>query len=335
MSDSITNSYGLLRSIAMWNIGPTYGKVFVVCPAADANYNRLADMFVPDGEGAIRLFTSLESAYAATTSNQNDVMLLTGNEWHNVVSTLTLAKSRVHLIGMGFGTGAFRGRYTDQASKVQFTANTVATNADLLHVTGTRNIIRGIKFVNSNTDASSLYCANFYGCEGVLVEGCSFLQLDKLGTTTAADVCMGCDSCTFRDCEFGFDTLTQTAARATMLIDSTNGGGRFKDNYFENCHFKSQSKSSSKLHIKVADTNSVLFTNLFDNCTFQCAIMSSTSAIAATNAVASATGLVEGTLYFRNPGVFGCTNFCATITDGVKVFATAASNNAFESVTPA
>ncbi len=103
----------------------------------------------PDSDGRVRFYTSLESAYAAVESNNDDVILLDGHSTHNLTTGIAWTKSRVHVFGMDSGD-----RLTDQGSKISLSGNVAV--AYVLKVTGTRNTFRNIKFIQSSTNAAAL-----------------------------------------------------------------------------------------------------------------------------------------------------------------------------------
>lgn len=289
--------YGLLTSIMMQNGVQTYGKVFVVCPVADSNYQKLTELFPTDADGKVRIVATLAEAYALATSNNNDVILLTANASHTVTSMITWAKNRIHVIGMDGGE-----RITAQGTKVYMGVTTAATDLATIKVTGVRNSFRNIKFISENTKAESLYAAILAG-EGNLYKNCSFAKLTDLNEATAADVILGEDSGTFINCEFGFDTLTISAARANVRFNSTVAGARAKDNYFEKCKFKHQSSSADCVCIDVADSTSVLFGNEFESCSFIATLVQG-AGIASTIAIASVTGLTDGQILVGYPRLY-------------------------------
>ena len=67
---------GLAESIRLHLALPVMGRLLIVCPSTDPNYDRLSQIMVNDPEGNVRLFTTLELAYAAAITNANDVIAL-------------------------------------------------------------------------------------------------------------------------------------------------------------------------------------------------------------------------------------------------------------------
>jgi len=320
--------WGKLTMLALANVGPTYGRIFVVCPAADANYGILSQIVKYDPDGQARLFTTLEAAYAAATTNANDVILLTAYSTHTIANGIAWSKNRIHLIGMDGG-----GRLVQQGAKVQTTD--AVGDAYVIKVTGVRNSFKNVKFIQVDTTATSLHVLE-EGGEGNLYENCSFIfgVADNLDLTTATEVLCGSDSATFRECMFGADTLLTSAARAVFTIDQVTASQEFKSNILDRCVFLISSSSATAYLLKVAANTDVLFSNLFRDCDF-IASLDSAGGAALTNAITSVSGLVKGCLCFKNPGVFNCTNFSANDSSQVEVQAPASSANAFEAQAPA
>ena len=237
MADNLNSGYGQALVHAAYTACPSFGKIFVVCPSTDGNYDKLTRIFRNDNSGVARLFTTLEAAYAQCTSNNNDVILLDGHTAHTLTAPILWAKNRIHVIGMDGGE-----RLVDQGSKVQnLAADTVAY---VIKVTGIRNTFRNIKFIQASTTATGLTVVADSG-EGTLYKNCSFIfgTATNFGLTTATEFTAGCDSATFLDCTFGSDTLLTTAARQVMLFktDVTEP----KSNVFRGCNFIISSSSAT------------------------------------------------------------------------------------------
>ena len=90
-------------------------------------------MFTPDNDGRVRFYTSLATAYAATESNNNDVIILDSNSTHTLTAMLTVANNRVHFFGLDHLLG-IRRRY-GQRTKVSLGVTTAATDIGTIKVT--------------------------------------------------------------------------------------------------------------------------------------------------------------------------------------------------------
>jgi len=303
---NINAGYGLLEMVRMHVQIPVLGKILVVCATGDANYKRLSQLVTPDSTGdgtQIRFYTTLEAAYAAATTNQDDVIVLAGHATHNVAAGIAWTKSRIHVIGMDGGD-----RLVQQGSKVQG----ASTSAYVIKVTGTRNTFRNVKFIQGGTTGTSLHVLE-EGAEGSVYKNCSFVfgVVNNLDEATATEVLCGSDSATFLNCLFGTETLLTSAARSVFTIDRVTSGQEFKSNILKDCIFMVSSSDADALLLKVAANTDVLYTNLFIN-PIMMASVDSQGGIALTVGAASASSLTAGTLNFANLATFNIGSFATT-----------------------
>jgi len=292
---------------------PAFGNIFIVMNAAntdEGNYKILQDVFPPDADGRVRFYTSLETAYAATESNNNDIILLDGNSSHVIAEQMTIAKNRVHFFGMDGG-----GRLHGQGAKVQNTDGTAAVS--VLHVTGTRNTFENIKFIQVDDDATSLRVLTEAG-ESSLYRNCSFIfgVNDNLDQTDAYEVFMSGDSTEFYNCTFGNDTMLTSAARAVTVFDVVTTAA--KSTVWKDCVWNVLSSDADVNFVRVLATSDMHFGHIFINPIMLATISSAASAITLTDAVDSATGLVAGNALFVNPAT-NATSFSGTTSDNFKV----------------
>jgi hypothetical protein len=328
MSYNPESGWGKFLLGAIAAVGPTVGRIFVVCPSSDANYDQLSNIVKYDPEGQARLFTDLAEAYAAMTSNRNDVLFMSANASHTLATALAVSKNRCHFIGMDLG-----GHLTGSRTRVSLASASLAVDTPATIVnTGVGNSFRNLKVMNSGTHANSISSFIDAG-EATVIENCQFMKFSDLNETGVSDFYCAADSYTYKDCEFGYDTLVQSVARPTFRIKKY-GTSQMTHGRVRGCHFTCQSSQANKVHILVDGTDALRYESIFEDCTFTAAINATNSAVTLTNAVASATGLVEGNILFVRPST-STTNFCAGTTDNIKIVAPAASNNASEGVTPA
>ena len=309
----------MLTSIAMSAAGPFPGKLHVVCPTTDPMYGKLSQMFNYDPDGVATLHSTLNDAYNAAVSNQDDAILMTASGSHSLTAPIAWTKNRIHVVGLDGGNRRF-----DQGTKVDST--TAGTVSYVIQVTGTRNTFKNIKFIQLSTVATALTVLEMGG-EGNVYENCSaiFGVANNLGLTTAHEVVCGEDSGTFIDCTWGSDTLLTSAARSVFLIKEVTTSQEFKDNDMRGCKFLISSSSASALLLLVNSTTDVLFHNLFERCSFIASVDSAGGALL-TNAIASASGLVKGTIDLKDCSSFHCTDLCAGVTDQVYHSGTVASS---------
>ena len=297
---------------------PTFGNILVVMNSSnsdEANYQKVQEVFGPDPQGLVRFYTSLESAYAAAESNNNDIILLDGNSTHKVAAAIAWSKNRIHVFGMDGG-----GRLFAQGAKVESTI--AAGDAYVMAVTGTRNTFENIKFIQADTDAAAITCVQDGG-EGTVFRNCSFVfgtatNLDGTETTSYEFVAGG-DSCLYENCLFGTSTLAGDGARAVMAIDAISGGSAtVKDNVWKDCFWTISSETASADMIRLIGTDSAQYTNTWINPVFHAVVNAAASSIVLDDTVRSYASQVAGELLFVNPAS-NCTEFCTDVTDLVKV----------------
>jgi hypothetical protein len=320
--------YNQLQAMALAVAGPSFGKLLVVMPSTDPNYDRMGQILNDvDNNGEVRIFNTLEAAYAAATTNANDVILLSAHSTHTVANGIAWSKNRIHVVGMDGGN-----RLVQQGAKVQSTDE--AADAYVIKVTGVRNSFKNIKFIQVDTNAAALTVAQFGG-EGTLCENCSFVfgVADNLDLTTAHEVVMGEDSGTFISCTFGADTLLTSADRSVMDIDQVTSSQECKSNIFKDCVWMISTSETLANLVRVRAAGDILFTNLFIRPIFMASV-DSAGGVAVTDAFESIAGITKGTLNLYQPGTFNCTNTCTTAT-AVQIVVSAVSNNGHEGITPA
>lgn len=285
-----------------------FGKILVVLnpsDTSDQNYQMIQELMKVDPEGNVRFFTTLLAAYTAAESNNNDVILINAHSNHYVSTMLTWAKNRIHVIGIGtFGA-------TDMQPEIALDTAS-ADAAATIKVTGFGNTFTNIYITNNGTHANSLAALIDAG-ENTVYTNCHFSKQSDLDQTTCANVIASGDTTTWRNCKFGVDWLTVSAARASMLIQAT-GSAKMKHNIFEDCYYIQATSSSSALHIWCAGTGHINFTNIWKNCIFATPIMASGSLLQQTVAV-NFTGITNASILFVNPA----TNAASFATTAVQV----------------
>jgi hypothetical protein len=308
---NLNSGYGQLLAMQIAAaVGPCFGKILVVAEDSDGtNTNTpLSQMFVPDPDGRVRFFRTLEAAYDAAVTNSDDVILLTGHNYHDLAAGIAWTKNRIHVIGMDGG-----GRMLQQGARVRLPTG-IAT-AYVLKNTGNRNTFRNIKFIQESGEATALTVLQD-GSEGSLYENCSFVfsVSTNLNSTSAHEVIAGSDSATFRNCTFGNDTLLTSAARSVFHVDQVTTSQEFKSNQIIDCTFSISSSSGTATFVRLDAVGDILFSNLFKRCSFVASVDSAGGAAIA-EAVQTGTGTVKGCIALDNCGFFNCTKV-STATGG-------------------
>lgn len=317
------SSYGI--PVMGGGIPATFGNIWFVDYANGSDDN--------DGKSKNKAVKTLSKAYDKATSNNNDVILIDGYSTVSESAEIAWSKNRIHVIGLDGAPG----RLVQQGAKIQ--SATATTDDAVATVTGVRNSFYNLKVIQAGTAATALYTWKFAG-EGNYYQNCSFVfgVANNLDEATAFEVVNGEDAGTFVNCSFGTDVLLTSAARTVMSIDAISGASSsdgMKSCRFIDCEWVIMSSEANATMVKLADTAGAKFLNVFIRPRFHAVRNQTNSAVAITNAFASASGYVEGVFHLYMPGTFDVTNTCAGVTDMVEVYAAATSNNAHEATTPA
>lgn len=295
------SGYGSALLNAVHSAIPTFGNVFVVMDPDDTdeeNYQRIQEIFRVDPRGKVRFFTTLASAYAATESNNNDVIVLDGNSTHELSAMLTVSNNRVHFVGLDWLLG-IRRRY-GQSSKVNLGVTTAATDIATIKVTGVRCSFRGIKFTNANTVTEGIYCVADGG-EYTYFENCEMYKSTDLDQTGAAELVANGDSSHYKDCYIGSTVNAISGAIIRPCVTFSRGlantGAVARDVTFENCIFARKCGDTGNRFVYGAEANAIERLGYFKECVFWAAMLS--TAIPAQN-VAFGSSLTDGNVLLHN-----------------------------------
>jgi len=270
MNYNQNSGYGMSEMIRATVQLPVMGKILFVCPSADPNYERLAQMVKPDHTGdtnQIRLYQTVEAAYAAMTNNAHDVMVCSAYAGHALTAMLDVSKSRCHFIGMSGRDGALgigaRCRWT-------MGETSAATDLGVMKNTGVGNTFTGIKFDSSNIKAESLYGIVEAG-EYAIYKGCEIYKSSDLNITGAAEIAMNGDSAQFIDCYIGSTANIIVGAILRPCVLLTGGivsGKKCRDSIFKNCTFGRKAGNEANRFVYGANATDVERMLQFQGCTF-------------------------------------------------------------------
>jgi len=297
MNYNQNSGYGLAEVVRMHTGLLTFGKILVVCPSTDANYDRLTDLVKTDPDGNVRLFTTLSAAYAAATTNANDVILISGNS-SNSEAMLTVSKNRIHFVGMDSG-----GRKNSQGAKLVTPATSVAASVAVITNSGTRNTYRNIKFTQNGTNTAQTSAFIDTG-EGTYVKNCSF-EVNSILSTASQGLLFKGDTCHYEDCQIGNSTVYHSAANQAPLVIKTPA----RYSYFINCTIINYSSQTSASCIDVPGADGIIGWIKFENCSLISANLGDGATAGGTMAEAVTSICASGYLYFDNR----CTSYRATI----------------------
>ena len=256
-----------------------------------------------DNSGLNGWDNALETLVAAedlATTGVNDIILLdglkrSGGPTYKYQEDAHLAwdKDCIHVIGCGNWGAA------DPDPQISLNSTGRATDCvATMVVTGTGNTFTNMTWTGNGTHASNL-CAVHDNGEGTVYTNCQFMKTNDLDSTSVCDVWLQGDTSTFRNCKFGAVWYTIEVARQNCLVNGSVGD-RMKSCYFEDCYFVAATDDANFKHLAVSDTASMSMENIFKDCIFYTALITSESAVQATVAVASVSGLVEGSAMFVN-----------------------------------
>jgi hypothetical protein len=234
----------------------TTGNIYYVIPASDSNYVEFHNKHqttYKDGSKAVH--NTIASAYASAVSNRHDIILLSANAAHAQTSMLSIAKNRVHFVGMGLRGGAMG---MGARARVTMGVTTAATDLAVLQNTGVGNTFRNIKFDSANTKDESLYAVVEAG-EYAIYENCEFYKSTDLNETAAAEVLNNGDSAQWIRCTFGSSAneIADDKIRPNMLLTATIAGKKCRDNIVDSCIFLVKSAGTEAVRIYGANATDV------------------------------------------------------------------------------
>jgi hypothetical protein len=235
----------------------TFGDVFFVDYRNGSDGNK--------GKSTTKAFKTLSKAYAACTSNQNDIIMIDGDSTVVETAMITWAKNRVHVIGVN----GFPGHY-GAGAKLSMGVTTDATDLAVLEVTGVRNTFSNIKFMSSNTKAESLYAVVDAG-EYTRYFNCEFYKSTDLDVTGAADLVANGDSSMFYNCTIGSsaNAISGAIVRANVLFTKGIVAGKVaRDNWFEGCILWRRSSNVANRFVYGANATDIERFCTFKSCMF-------------------------------------------------------------------
>lgn len=291
--------YGAALLNHVSSIIPTFGRIFVVMSATDVaseKYQRVQEVVRADPDGKIRFFNTIADAYAAAESNNNDVILLDGQTSHSE-AMVTVAKNRVHFIGMDSGD-----RINSQGAKWSVPATSVAASVAVVTNTGTRNTYRNIKFIQQGTNAAQTSAFIDTG-EGTFVKNCSIHHNSLLTTASTQALLFKGDTCHYEDCEIGNSTVTHNVDNQAPLVFKTPA----RYSYFVRCNIIQYSLKTTASCIDVPDANGIIGWIIMRDCFLLSASKGDGATAAGTMAEAVTSICTSGYIYLK-----GCSSAFAT-----------------------
>ena len=243
------------------------GHIYVAMNSSDEAYEQYYKnnnrIYSDDGTEVIH--TTLAAAYAAMSTNRNDVLLLNAHGGHALTSMLSVAKNRVHIWGMGA-----IGRMFGQRARVTLGVSTVAADIAAIKNTGVGNSFKNFKVDSAGTATAERY-AVAEGGEYALYDGVEMYKSTQLDDTLAAELLQNGDSPTFKNCTLGSNVNAISGAiirPCVQLKREVITGKVSRDAYFEKCMFWRKAGNTTNAFVDAPGTTDVERMLMFKNCEF-------------------------------------------------------------------
>lgn len=247
-------------------------------------------------------FRTVYKGYQAMTAGQNDVCVIMGNGSTTgtqrmsvanaagvtpsaTTGTITWAKNACHLIGMSAPSNNNRARFA--APTGTYTAATFGNNGLFFDVTASGCHFRNFSLFGGFSTGSTSGLTwrdtggrNYY--ENVEIQGLA--DAASAGSATARTLYIGTTGeNVFVNCVFGLDTVTRTAANATIEF-----AGGVPRNVFRNCLFPFMTSAATPLGIVITGAAAIDRYQLFDGCQFINAVKSTSTTMTVLTSMSNA-----------------------------------------------
>jgi len=243
-------------------LGLGIGDIYYVAASGGVAYQNLLDNGVPTSE----IFTTVGAAEDATTTTNNDVVLVTPGAYAETVE-LAWDKPHTHLVGLG-GPNQL-GDYSEPNAVMYSTTITVA---NVLNITGQNCQFHNINVQNNGANAACVSAVKLdkYGCyfKNMRISGC--MAATQAATALACSLWIRGAGMypIFDNCVIGHDVwTTRTGANQGVILfnesnTQANGG------LFRNCQVLSVCETATGNFVAVVGNNVVGRGWVFDNCIF-------------------------------------------------------------------
>lgn len=276
-----------------------------------------------DGLAITRAKKSFAAGYALLTTNKNEVLyVLPGASANVITADIDWTKSYTNLIGLGGPNNQARGtRLSSLAYRggciISSTAEAVES---VMHVTGDRNIFKGIIFNNGGANAACLNAVHLETGAGNYFKECTFQGINTtnqdIATASSLDIGANAHSPLFEDCIIGANTYTwtRTAVGGHLYFSNVTSAANPQNGIFRRCMFLSKSDTAgvpmvhSALGTRTLDRIWIFEDCIFDN--FHTAGTDLTQVF-----LGEGSGGMMHHLYLRNCSAYGYAEWTQTDTE--------------------
>ena len=223
----MNSGYGAALAHALHAQVPPSGRLFVVGDSGTVNLDVIKDIFVPDAEGEVRFFATIDAAIGACTANAGDVIIVAPGHTEAVTATsLNADVAGITIIGLGTGSlkptltfGATDSAVNVTAANIKFKNLRIQAGIGdvvtaFLHATAAQNTVyEDIEFYATST-------FNFINCYTLgaanISDGCRW-ERNYLRTADAGQLALCVTSAAHNDLKF-YDNYVVHAATAAGLL---------------------------------------------------------------------------------------------------------------------
>jgi len=249
-------------------IGIGTGNIYYAVTAkasTDLYYEKLRTNGVADGN----IFATVNGAYAATTSNQNDVVCVLPGV-HTLSADLTWANSFTHLVGLG--GPATESDYSVAGCTITSGASGTAS-IRTLDITGHRNQFYNVNIEQPQAAATALTACRIssYGnyFKNVHFAGMMTNTQDAGTTSSSLEMYTYSGFSIFEDCIIGTPLWdVRSAINGQILFSNTSGATLPQDILFKGCRIFNSSTTDTNPAVRLTANWAVDRLLEFRDCTF-------------------------------------------------------------------
>lgn len=114
MNYNLNSGYGAALAQALHGYVPVTGRLFIVGDSGTANIDIIKELFVPDPDGKVRYFSTIDAAVGQCTAGAGDVIVVAPGHTETISSatSLVLDVADVKIVGLGEGSSRPKLSYT-------------------------------------------------------------------------------------------------------------------------------------------------------------------------------------------------------------------------------